>query len=505
MKIDIQKKNLLSFQDQTLVLFIPQKSSSKTSKKEATLNLASLPKEIVNFINSAQKETDFEGKSKETRLFRQTQLGSFENVLLIGLGQEKKISLESLRVAAATAEKSLESNKLKSATFFVDNLTKYVKKATNAAHALTEGVLLSAYQFDKFFSEKPKPHFQKMTFLTQSAPPTTLKKAVTQAQALCECVNFARYLGDMPGNLLTPKDLARETVNAAKGTGLKVTVWNKERIKKEKMGGLYGVSLGSAAEPRFIIMEYKGASKSQKPICFVGKGLTFDSGGISIKPSQSMDEMKYDMCGGAAVIGAMLAIAKLKLKVNAIGLVPASENMPGPLANKPGDILRARNGKTVEVLNTDAEGRLILMDALCYASELKPRAILDAATLTGAIIVALGNSYTGVFSKNEKLVKTIKEAAEHTGENVWHMPLCDDFTQDMKGTHADLSNISSFRGAGSSTAAAFLEQFVDPEIPWAHLDIAGTAWNIANRKNYCPKKGASGVMVRTFVELAQRL
>ena len=302
---------------------------------------------------------------------------------------------------------------------------------------------------------------------------------------------------------MTPEILAKITQKEAKGTALKVTVWDKIRIKKEKMGGLYGVSLGSAVEPRFIIMEYKGAATSKKPICFVGKGLTFDSGGISIKPSANMDEMKYDMCGGANVIGAMMAIARLKLKVNALAYVPSSENMPGPLANKPGDILTARNGKTVEVLNTDAEGRLILMDALSYASEKKPAAIVDAATLTGAMVIALGNSYTGVFTRNNPLLKQIQTAAQRAGENVWHMPLCEDYVNDMKGTHADLSNLASSRGAGSATAAAFLEQFVDDSIPWAHFDIAGTAWNVHNRINYHPKKGASGCMIRTFVELAK--
>ncbi|MCB0351576.1 MAG: leucyl aminopeptidase family protein, partial [Bdellovibrionales bacterium] len=331
----------------------------------------------------------------------------------------------------------------------------------------------------------------------------SITKAITNAQIISECVNFSRRLGDTPGNLMTPEILADETVKAAKGSGLKVTVWDKARIKKEKFGGLYGVSLGSALEPKFIIMEYMGAAKSKKPVCFVGKGLTFDCGGISIKPSSGMEEMKYDMCGGANVIGTMLAIARLKLKINAVGYVPSSENMPGPLANKPGDILVARNGKTVEVDNTDAEGRLILMDALSYASEQKPAAIFDAATLTGACVVALGNSYTGSFTRDKKIRKNITTAAEKSGELVWQMPINDHHVADMKGKYADLNNISSFKGAGSSTAAAFLEQFVAKDIPWAHFDIAGTAWHVGNRLNYCPKKGASGCMIRTFVELAQ--
>jgi leucyl aminopeptidase len=303
---------------------------------------------------------------------------------------------------------------------------------------------------------------------------------------------------------MTPTLLAENAVKAAKGIpGLKVTVWDKARIKKERFGGLLAVAAGSDQEPRFIIMEYNGAGKGQKPICFVGKGLTFDCGGISIKPSASMEEMKYDMCGGAAVIATLLALAKLKAKVNVIGLVPSSENLAGPSATKPGDVYFARNGKSVEVFNTDAEGRLILGDALAYGSEQKPAAMFDTATLTGAILVALGNTHTGVFSRDPKLVKRIQEAADASGELVWPMPLTDFHVDDMKGTHADLCNISGNRLAGSATAAAFLEQFVEPGIPWAHFDIAGTAWNVSSRFPYHPRKCASGIIVRTFVELAE--
>jgi leucyl aminopeptidase len=216
-----------------------------------------------------------------------------------------------------------------------------------------------------------------------------------------------------------------------------------------------------------------------------------------------MEEMKYDMCGGAAVIATMLALAKLKAKVNVIGLVPSSENLPDGAALKPGDIFYARNGKSVEVFNTDAEGRLILADALSYGSELKPAAMFDAATLTGAILIALGNTHTGVFTRDRKLMGKIQGAADSSGELVWSMPLTDFHGDDMKGTHADLCNISNSRLAGSATAAAFLEQFVEPGIPWAHFDIAGTAWNVSGRFPYCPRKGASGIIVRTFVELAE--
>jgi leucyl aminopeptidase len=250
-------------------------------------------------------------------------------------------------------------------------------------------------------------------------------------------------------------------------------------------------------------MEYKGGPASQKPICFVGKGLTFDAGGISIKPSAGMEEMKYDMCGGSAVIGTMATIAKLKLKVNVIAYVPASENMPGPSANKPGDIRKARNGKSIEINNTDAEGRLILADALSYASEKKPAWIVDTATLTGSMMIALGNTHTGFFARDNKMTSKIEKAAKKSGEEVWPMPLCEHHSNDMKGTYADLTNTAPSRNAGSATAAAFLENFVEKEIPWAHFDIAGTAWHVGHRLSYAPGKGASGVMVRTFVQMAR--
>ena len=375
---------------------------------------------------------------------------------------------------------------------------------------MAEGLTLASYVFDELKSSSAsqkkdaKKEDLQIHVVSKNGNDKVIKAAFADGLTLGSCVNFSRRLGDLPGNLMTPKDLAAAAVEGARGTSIKVTVWDKERIKKEKMGGLLGVSMGSSEEPRFIIMEYKGAAASKKPVIFVGKGLTFDCGGISIKPSANMEEMKYDMCGGANVIGTIIAIAKLKLKVNVMVLVPSTENLAGPSATKPGDVHTARNGKTFEVNNTDAEGRLILADALCYASEQKPQLIVDAATLTGAIIVALGNTHTGYFTRHKELKNRIEKAAHASGEWVWNMPLCDFHVKDMKGTFADLSNISSGKGAGSATAAAFLEQFVEEGISWAHFDIAGTGWAVGNRLNYCPKKGASGAMIRTFVEIAKQ-
>ena len=455
-------------------------------------------------LKSAIENKELSSRAQEAVSFRDIQFEGFRHVVVVGLGE--KIDAESLRQTAATILGAVQGLKAKSACIYFDGIPHGKKDAPALLQALTEGLILSDYKFDELKSKKKEAADDKselqIHILTKSLD-AAAKKALHEGTVLAETVNFSRRLGDMPGNLMTPAIFANTVVEAVKGTGIKATVWDKARIKKEKMGGLIGVSNGSDQEPRFIILEYKGAAASKKPIALVGKGLTFDCGGISIKPSAAMEDMKYDMCGGANVVGATLAIAKLKLKVNVVCLVPATENLVNGSATKPGDVHVARNGKSFEVNNTDAEGRLILADALSYASELKPQVILDAATLTGAIIMALGNTHTGYFTRNANLKKAIEASSAKSGEWVWNMPLTDFHVKDMKGTFADLSNISSGKGAGSATAAAFLEQFVDEGIPWAHFDIAGTGWAVGNRLPYCPKKGASGVMIRTFVEMAK--
>ena len=490
---------------QTLIEFCYRTSSDTDNIKVSTPGVS---KETSSLINDAIKEGHFSADPNETLLFRNANIGNHKHLIVVSLGDSKRLGDESLRRACASLEKLLVKNKMKEVDLSCDSLlAKFSKNTVDAVSAAVEGFLLADYEFDKFINKeaRKKQHpIETVNFVCSAKSKTAqVQKGVEKGETMSECINFARALGDTPGNLLTPEGLGKETQKAAKGTKLKVNVWDVARIKKEKMGGLFGVGKGSDQGPRFITMEYKGAAASKKPICFVGKGLTFDAGGISLKPAMAMDEMKYDMCGGSTVIATMLAIAKLGLKINVIAYVPASENMLGPSANKPGDILTSRSGKTVEVLNTDAEGRLILMDALDYACDQKPAVIIDAATLTGAIVVALHNVYTGYFTKDQKLKTKIEKAALSAGERVWHMPMHDEHARDMKGRHADLQNISNHRGAGSSTAAAFLSQFIKNDIPWVHFDIAGTAWDLGNRYNYCPNRGASGVMVRTFVELAR--
>jgi len=456
------------------------------------------PQDLKKAMNSAAKNETYKGAFGELALFRS---GDQAGHLYAGLGDPKKMNPERLRQLAGKIYQKLKTDKIKKYTIPLESFP-FDIETTDLIQALTESLSLCAYTFDDFKGTK-NPDTTSVT-LSHSKATASMKSALAAADVLTDCQNFSRWLGDCPGNFMTPSRLAKETEKKAKGTGLKVTSWNKAKIAKEKMDSLIGVSNGSNEEPRFIVMEYNGAGKTQKPVCFVGKGLTFDSGGISLKPGAGMEEMKYDMCGGANVIGAALAIARLKLKVNLVAYVAASENMPGPDANKPGDIRAARNGKTIEINNTDAEGRLILADALSYASEKKPAWICDAATLTGAMMVALGRTHTGFYSRHSKLAELVGKASSVTGEKVWQMPLTDDHTNDMKGTYADLNNIGPHRFAGSAQAAAFLENFVGNEVPWVHCDIAGTAWHVGRYFSYYPAKGASGAMVRTFVEMAKQ-
>ena len=485
---------------------------NKTKPIDAHICLVSqdlAEKQLKSFpqaVKKTLKDKLFKGSKDEVFFIPYSPSQNTQHLLLVGLGNKQNITHQSIRHACGKAYSVLNQHKLKSA--LIDLSLSPLNDSDEMIKAIGEGFLLAHYKFNDLQQKTTSASVSEVLLLAKNFSGKKSKdqqsRSLKTAHVLSQATNFARWLGDNPGNCMTPSILAESVRKKVQGTSIKVTIWNKEKIKKEKMGGLLGVSLGSYQEPRFIIMEYSGARPSSKPVCFVGKGLTFDSGGISIKPSPNMDEMKFDMCGGAAVIGAMLAIAQMKLKLNVLALIPASENMPGANANKPGDVLRARNGKTMEVLNTDAEGRLILADALSYACEKKPQVIFDAATLTGAMVVALGNSHTGFFTRWKDLRTRIEKAAEKSGEPVWAMPLTDDHVHDIQSPVADVANIATMhpRCSGSAAAAAFLEHFVDKKIPWAHFDIAGTAWNVSKRLSYCQPKGASGVMVRTFYELA---
>ncbi len=409
-------------------------------------------------------------------------------VLVVGVGKRADLTDERLRVAAALAAK-------RAATFEAKSIAWVVPDGTDGA-ALVEGTVLATYRFDRYRKDDSQTaRIERIVLATDSDSGEAAEVALVTAQA----ANRARTLQDLPANELTPQRLAERALEiAGSDERFEVEVLDRAAIEAAGMGGLVAVSQGSAIEPRLIALRYHGGG-SGPVLGLVGKAVTFDSGGISIKPAAGMHEMKMDMSGGAAVLEALGAIAELGLELELVAAIPATENMPSGTAIKPGDVITQLNGKTVEVNNTDAEGRLILADALTYCvRELGAERVVDLATLTGAVIVALGSTYAGLISNDDDLAKEVFEAGERSGELVWRLPLHEEYKQLTKGTIADLSNAAAKRKASTIYAGSFLEEFVDSK-PWAHLDIAGTAWDTG--REYVGK-GASGFGVRLLVRLA---
>ena len=468
-------------------------SASKSVKKDVELlGVACFEgdKSLAAHKEFAAKK--FLGKSGEAILAGST--------LFLGLGKKDKFSLELVRRAAARTLAQAKGLRFQSAGLDLDSFGDGAS-LEEIAGAAVEGLRLSDYRFDKYKSKKAPSLLVEdfRLFSKKESAARALKHAVEKAEVVSAAVLFTRDIANEPANVMTPLRLAQAAREMASKHNLICKVLGKEEIKRLKMGGILGVSQGSSYPPQFIILENKVKS-SQKPIVLVGKGITFDTGGISIKPSGDMDKMKFDMCGAAAVIGAMKAIAELKLPVKVIGLAPVCENMPGSKAQRPGDIITAMNGKTIEVLNTDAEGRLILADALAYAERYKPRALVDAATLTGACAAAFSDIAIGLMGTDPDLVARIQKAGEKTGERLWQLPLWDEYGDLIRANYADIQNISK-RNAGTITAGMFLKEFTGHTVSWAHLDIAGTAW--ADSAKPLSPIGATGVGVRLFVELVK--
>jgi leucyl aminopeptidase len=413
-------------------------------------------------------------------------------VVLVGLGKRDAFDAERARVASAVGFSRARDAGAGAVAWAVPDQG----DAGRIAAALTDGAVLASYRFDRFKTSgnDDKSQVERLEISSDQ----DVGSAVVQADIVAAAANTARDLQNLPSNELTPTALAEHALQrATEIDSLEVEALAPDRIRELQMGGLLSVAQGSDEEPRLIVMRYRGGGEQ---LGIVGKAVTFDTGGISIKPSSKMEEMKMDMSGGAAAIEATAAIARLGLPVNLITVVPATENMPSGHAVKPGDIIRISNGKTVEVNNTDAEGRLILADALSHAVSSGAERVIDLATLTGAIITALGSTYAGLFSNDDDLSGAIERAGEASGEIVWRMPLHPDYKDLTRGKVADLTNVSDQRKASSAYAASFLEEFVDGK-PWAHLDIAGTAWGQDNREYV--GKGASGWGVRLLVELVR--
>jgi leucyl aminopeptidase len=423
---------------------------------------------------------DLPRKAGATLLLRELPGVSADRVLLVSMGERGEFSENAYRDAvrgAATALKELEAKD--AALFLVDTKVNSRPVSWNLRHAVL-GVRDALYRFDvlKTHKKPPAPTLDHVTLpLSGSAP---LEQALAEAQATADGADLARTLGNLPSNICTPSYLAEEAKKLARQFKLQVEVLERRDMERLGMGAFLAVTNASNQPPKLIVLRYSGGAKGKKPLALVGKGITFDTGGISLKPAGEMDEMKFDMSGAGSVLGTLRALAGMEAPVNVVGVIPTCENMPGGHATKPGDVVTTLSGQTVEILNTDAEGRLILCDALTYASRFEPEVVIDVATLTGACVVALGHVATGLFSNDEKLAQEIREAADDAWDRVWPMPLWDDYQEQLRSNFADFANIGG-RPGGSITAACFLARFTR-EMRWAHLDIAGTAWKSGREK-----------------------
>ncbi|GAB1430109.1 leucyl aminopeptidase [Ignavibacteria bacterium] len=441
---------------------------------------------------------DFSGK-KKSKSSIYTGSKSLPRIILAGLGKKSGETLGTIRSATAAASAAAKQSNPETLAIFLpspDGIS-----TADTAQAALEGALLSGYKYDKYITEKKdakkKPLKKIFLVCEDKSDVKSAQKAADYAKNLCDGVILARDLANAPNNEIYPESLAERAAEAGKEAGFDVKILDKKKIQSLKMGGLLAVNAGSKRPPVFIIMEYKGGKSDEKPVVLVGKGVTFDTGGISIKPGAGMSAMKFDMHGSATVIGTMYSVAKNKLPINVVGLVPATDNMPDGSAYVPGDIVTFMNGKTAEIDNTDAEGRLILADALSYADRYKPQAVVDAATLTGACVVALGSITTGLMGNDDSLKSRLKKSAENTGEYVCELPLYEEYEDQIKSDYADVKN-SGGRAAGTITAALFLRKFIG-DYPWAHLDIAGTG--MLDAPTELNPKGGSGVGVRLLSDM----
>ena len=439
------------------------------------------------YIAEVLRRGDLEGSLGKTLLLHSVPKVPADRILLVGLGRERDFNEPAFRTAMSAAVKALKSTGAHDATICLTDIPLKRRdtgwKVEHAVLAIMEG----AYRFDQLKSKPPENRkaLKKVTLhVARRNEIPEGETAIGRGMAIAEGQSLAKDLGNLPGNICTPTYLAEQAEELGKRHGFKVEVLEQKDCEKLGMGCFLAVARGSRQAPKFIVLEYNGGKRGEPPVALVGKGITFDTGGISIKPAAEMDEMKYDMCGAASVLGAFKAIALMKLPLNVVGAIPATENMPGGNAIKPGDVVTTMSGQTVEILNTDAEGRLILCDALTYVERYKPTAVVNVATLTGAMVIALGHVATGLFSNSDPLARELLAAGETAWDRAWHMPLWDDYQEALKSNFADFPNIGP-RAGGSITAACFLSRFTKA-YPWAHLDVAGTAWKSG------AEKGATG-------------
>lgn len=490
--MDIQVKATNPLSTKTGALVIPVLEKNKLPEVSQNVD-----KHCGGLVTQVLKLNDLGSANGATLVIPFPQNLKADRLILVRASGEL-INEKQLQTFFLGIKKSLITHSVKDSTLCIENIALIDESKANKQRKLRLATAILAdatYQFNAHKSSKPTPYaLKKVTFnVTSRSGLAQLQEAAEQGCAVATGMQLCKDLGNQPGNVCTPKYLTSEARKLAKGNP-KVTTsaLGEKQMKELNMGALLSVSAGSVQEAQLITIDYRGGKKTDKPYVLVGKGITFDTGGISLKPGAAMDEMKYDMCGAASVLGTMKAVIAMKLPINVIGVVTAAENMPSGIATKPGDIVTSMSGKTIEILNTDAEGRLVLCDALTYVEKYKPKAVIDIATLTGACIVALGEHATGLYANSDALAGDLLSAAEKSHDRAWRMPLWDDYTQQLRSNFADLANIGGPK-AGSVTAACFLSEFTK-KYDWAHLDIAGTAWKSG------AAKGASGRPVPLLTE-----
>ncbi len=442
-------------------------------------------KAAARHLSGLVSRGDMNGKVGSTLILHHVANISAERVLMVGLGKADEFAAKQFIDVLRAAFGTLQKTACKDAALYLTDLP---VKGRDEAWNIMQTVLVAAesgYRCDQLKSKPAQAStLRKILLGCAGKPRSAAQTALSQAAAIAHGMKIAKDLGNLPGNICTPTYLAGQAKTLAKEHKFKATILEEKDMRKLGMHSLLSVTRGSRQPAKLIILEYHGGNKKQKPVVLVGKGITFDSGGISLKPGADMDEMKYDMCGAASVLGTMHAIAEMGLKLNVIAVIPSCENMPDGAASKPGDIVKSMSGQTIEILNTDAEGRLILCDALTYSKKFNPDTVIDIATLTGACVIALGHVATGLYSNEDKLAKELLDAGDYAYDRAWQMPLWDDYQQQLDSNFADMQNIGG-RPGGSITAACFLSRFTK-DFHWAHLDIAGTAWKSGK------EKGATG-------------
>jgi len=493
-KITTQNPSEISTEALVMLCFKDKISDDKNVKTIDSL--------LAGAISRLVKSGEIKGKSGEVTVIHTLGKIKPERIVIGGMGKQQEFVPDVIRRSVAAACKGLINKGIKEMVVIFPDGAAGQLDCSLMAQLVTEGGILGSWSFNKYITGDDQPAgIESLVLAAGGFSADEVQKGIDKGIIMAEAANLARDMVNEPGNCLTPSDMAAIAEQVARDNGLEISVLDKAKMEELGMRAVLAVAQGSANQPRFIIMKYRGTAASDIDLALVGKAVTFDSGGISIKPSEKMENMKTDMAGGASVIAAIQAIARLKLTINAVALIAAVENLPSGTAQRPGDVVRSMSGKTIEVISTDAEGRMTLADVLTYAVNLGAERIIDVATLTGACVVALGEVATGAFTNNQDLVELVKKAGDEAGEYMWQMPMYNEYKEQYKSDVADMKNVGG-REAGAVTAALFLGEFAGSK-PWVHLDIAGTSETSRDRGYW--KKGGTGVPVRTLINLANHL